>query len=237
MNTPGCIPNMVYYFIFLLLLNLSLGARNSVFTNGFNLPGPLGIIQRDFQALTRRVTAYHILLPKSDEVALTLKQSIRNKSSPKKKSEEREPIFVADAFSQAAKKYSRCEDTAENGGLLGKLVPQGYCLAPELDRACFEVPLGEIAGPIESDYGYHLLLVEERLNCPKLDGAYTKIVRGGNDGNQIEFRGKDKDDENLALFVMQQLGFWIGISFAGGIVAEIAVKAAGVFETLPWEQQ
>lgn len=228
---------MVSYFIFLLLLCLNLGSRNPVFINGFNLPGPLGIVQRDFQALTRRVTAYHILLPKSDEVALKLKQSIRNKSSPKSKSEENEPMYVVDAFSQAAKKYSRCEDTAENGGLLGKLVPQGYCLAPELDRACFEVQLGDIAGPIESDYGYHLLLVEERLNCPKLDGAYTKIVRGGNNGNEIEFRGKDKDDNNMALFVLQQIGFWIGISFAGGIVAEIAAKAAGVFDTLPWEQQ
>ncbi len=209
---------------------------SSVFVNSFDLPGSLRVIQRDFQALTRRVTAYHILLPKSDEVALTLKQRIRNKSSSKGQNDDKQPQYIVDVFNQAAKRYSRCEDTAEDGGLLGKLVPQGYCLAPELDRACFEVQLGEVAGPIESDYGYHLLLVEERLNCPKLDGAYTRIARGGTDGTEMVFKGNDKENVNMPLFVLQQIGFWIGISFAGGLVAEIAAKAAGIFERLPWEK-
>jgi len=256
---------------------------------------PLKVIERDFQALTRRVTAYHILLPKSDEVALALKQSIRNKSSseyiyqnqyqnqyqseyeydamkskPEEgasaseseiESEETKTMYIVDAFRQAATKYSRCPDTSKDGGLLGIKVPQGYCrAAPELDRACFQVPLGEVCGPIESEYGYHLLLVEERTNCPKLDGPYTKIVRAGGgrsstsssgdqdeEGTDVLFVGPgykrnnnnagydDDDDGNLTTIVVQQIGFWIGISFAGGIVAEIAAKAAGVFDTVPWE--
>jgi len=52
----------------------------------------------------------------------------------------------------------------KDGSLLGTLVPQGYCRAQELDKACFEVPLGEISGPVESEYGYHLVLVTERTN-------------------------------------------------------------------------
>ena len=217
---------------------LLLCLQHSSFVYGFELPRPLQIVQRDFQALTRRVTAYHILLPKSDEVALSLKQSIRNKAYYKnnKEEEDKEPIYIVDAFNEAAKKYSRCKDTADDGGLLGKKVPQGYCLAPELDRACFEVQLGEVSGPIESDFGYHLLLVEERTNCPKLDGGYTRIDRGGADGTDMVFLGKINDEgDDILVLATQQIGFWIGISFAGAIVAEIAAKAAGILDTLPWE--
>ncbi len=200
------------------------------------LPNPIEIIDRDFKALTRKVTAHHILLPKSDEVALSLKQNIRNKVNPAKDSNKTK-MFIVDAFEMAAKKYSRDEETAVNGGLLGKLSPQGYCRAPELDKACFEVPLGEISGPIESEYGYHLLLVTERTNCPKLDGGYNKIVRGGEDGTDAIFVGdQSKEGSDLIIrLAFQQIGFWICVSFAGGIFAEIAAKAANVVETLPWE--
>lgn len=122
-------------------------------------------IQKDYQALTRRVTARHILLPKSDEACRALKQKIRIKA---------EFIYLVDAFEQAAQRYSRNETTKNRGGLLGELVPQGYCNSPELDRACFSSRLGVIEGPIESDFGYHLILVTERTNCPKLDGKNTK---------------------------------------------------------------
>ena len=196
---------------------------------------PIEIITRDFQALTRKVTAHHILLPKSDDVALALKQNIRNKSQS-----ETDPLYIVDAFSSAAKKYSRDEETAIRGGLLGTLVPQGYCRAKELDKACFEVPLGEIAGPIESEYGYHLLLVVERTNCKKLDGQYTRIRRSTSsaDGKVTKVFEGDNDREGTDQMIklgMQQVGFWIGVSFAGGIVAEVAAKASNVIEALPWE--
>ena len=221
-------------------------------------PNPLDIIIRDYQALTRRVTAHHILLPKSDDVALSLKQKIRNKVNPKKRristegkllaataaaQEQDQPMYVLDAFSEAAKRFSRDEETAVRGGLLGTLVKQGYCLSPELDRACFEVPLGEISGPIESKFGYHLLLVVERTNCPKLDGGYTRIERDGDDTtttNRVKFvSASDSNGSNgegdFGKLILQQFGFWIGVSLAGGIAAELAAKAANVIETLPWD--
>lgn len=212
----------------------------SKYTPAF-MPNPIDIIDRDFKALTRKVTAHHILLPKSDQVALSLKQSIRNKVNPPNiknndPDSSKNPMYVVDAFSLAAKKYSRDDETAPNGGLLGTLAPQGYCRAPELDRACFEAPLGQIYGPIESEYGYHLLLVTERTNCPKLDGKYRKIKPGGEDGTKTVFVGDDEEGGNdTGSFVLQQLGLWIGVAFAGGIVAEVAAKTADVIESVPWE--
>ena len=197
---------------------------------------PVDVIIRDFQALTRKVTAHQILLTKSADVALALKQSIRNRVSPPKDSD-LQPMYIVDAFEAAAKKYSRDDETAINGGLLGTLVPQGYCRARELDEACFQVPLGEICGPIESEYGYHLLLVTERTHCKKLDGQYTKIIRG-DDGISKVFAGGDsmrEDRDEMGRLALQQVGFWMGVSLAGGVLAEVAAKAAGVMETLPWE--
>ncbi|KAL7428006.1 hypothetical protein ACHAXM_001089 [Skeletonema potamos] len=203
----------------------------------FSLPSsqaflnPVDIITRDFQALTRKVTARHILLPKSIDVALSLKQSIRNKVSPKSSDN---PKYIVDAFSAAAQKYSRDEETAMRGGLLGTLVPQGYCRAKELDAACFEVPLGEISGPIESEYGYHLLLVTERTNCPKLDGNGNKIICDI-DGFSTKFVGGEEASEQIKTVALQQIGFWLGVSLAGGVLAEVAAKTANVIDTLPWE--
>ena len=209
----------------LLVLLLSLPSSHA-FLN------PIDVITRDFQALTRKVTAYHILLPKSTDVALSLKQSIRDKTSPKSSDD---PKFIVDVFCTAAQKYSRDEETAIRGGLLGEKAPQGYCRSRELDAACFKAPLGEISGPIESDFGYHLLLVTERTNCPKLDGKYNKIIRD-EDGVSTKFVCTEEgSDQMIKTVAMQQIGFWIGVSFAGGVMAEVAAKAANVVETLPWE--
>mmetsp|Transcript_18801 Transcript_18801/g.33858 ORF Transcript_18801/g.33858 Transcript_18801/m.33858 type:complete len:234 (+) Transcript_18801:173-874(+) len=224
-----------------LLLLWSILASSNLPTTATAFINPIEVITRDFAALTRKVTAHHILLPKSDDVALALKQRIRNKISPPKDSDVA-PTYIVDAFAAAAKKFSRDGETGTKGGLLGTLAPQGYCRAVELDEACFAVPLGEVCGPIESEYGYHLLLVVERTNCPKLDGRYTKIIRG-RDGVSKVFVGEDDAGYDggagaggeMMKLAMQQVGFWIGVSFAGGIVAEVAAKAANVVDTLPWE--
>lgn len=174
---------------------------------------PLEKITKDYQALTRRVTARHILLP-SEEACVVLKQKIRNKS---------EESYVVDVFEQAAAKYSRDDDTRERGGLLGELVPQGYCRCQELERACFHARLGIVEGPIETEYGHHLLLVTERTNCPKLDGQNTKLVQNAQT-NQAELVPSAQVGEVTGEFAVGQLAFWIFAFLAGGVVAELAAQ-------------
>mmetsp|Transcript_13675 Transcript_13675/g.20066 ORF Transcript_13675/g.20066 Transcript_13675/m.20066 type:complete len:240 (-) Transcript_13675:363-1082(-) len=197
---------------------------------------PVDTIRRDFLALTRKVTTHHILLPKTSaegyEAALLLKQKIRNKVNDRN-------AFVVDVFSSAAKKFSIDLETAERGGLIGELVPQGYSICPELDRASFEVPLGEVSGPIESKYGYHLVLVCERINCPKLDGTLTRVIRGEDGlGTMLApstAEGQKSMGQTVLEVSMQQIGFWIVIFLAGGVLAEMSAKAAGILDTVPWE--
>ena len=131
---------------------------------------------------------------------------------------------MVDVFEEAAKKYSQDETTKFRGGLLGELVPQGYCQNAELDRACFEVRLGEIEGPIKSKYGYHLLLVSERTNCPNLDGVKTKLVWQGDSGRGTLIEAEQVGKVNVAKFAAVQVIFWLIACVAGGLVAELAAQ-------------
>lgn len=173
-------------------------------------------LRDDFGALTRRVTARHILLP-SEEPAIVLKQKIRDECISRQR-------YIIDVFEEAAIKYSRDVTTNQRGGLLGELVPQGYCRSPQLDRSCFEVPLGQMT-VTRSEFGWHLLLVSERTNCPKLDGTQTKLVQTrGDDVFGTLVSSKQVGSVNVADIIMQQIGFWAGCFIAGGIVAELATR-------------
>ena len=173
-------------------------------------------IQKDFAALTRRVTARHILVS-NEEVALALKRKIREQTIEKED-------FVVNIFEEAAKKYSQDDTTNFRGGLLGELVPQGYCQSEALEEACFQVPLGLLEGPLQTDFGYHLLLATERTNCPKLDGSETKLVQ--KDSNDIfgTLEASEQVGKVTPQFIFNQALFWVLVVFAGGIAAELAEK-------------
>jgi len=179
------------------------------------IDGAFRRVEKDFLSLTRRVTARHILVP-DERVARVLKQKIRDQCLEKE-------IWVVDAFEEAAKKYSRDESTKSRGGLIGELVPQGHCRSPEVDRLQFSVALGELVGPVETDHGYHLILVSERTNCPQLDGDNTLIMQTrGDDVFGTFYKGEQVGKVNLPEIMIDQVQFWTLSVVAGGVVAELS---------------
>ena len=220
-----CSRDQAIWLVVLLLATLIFDETSALAKN------PISRIKNDFLALTRKSTTRHILLPRSSEAALKLKQNIRNRIAD-------DGEYVEDAFSAAARRYSLDEETAKRGGLLGTLAPQGYCVCPELDEVCFRAPLGEVYGPVESDFGLHLVLVCERTNCPKLDGYNTRIARGPNNECLLvpPEGGPRTMSQEMAEVGVQNIGFWLGTFLAAGVVSELAAKAAGIVETLPWEE-
>lgn len=62
------------------------------------------------------------------------------------------------SFEDAARKYSSCP-SKEQGGDLGLFNP-GQMVA-EFDKAVFEGPVGELLGPVKTQFGYHLITVTE----------------------------------------------------------------------------
>ena len=63
-------------------------------------------------------------------------------------------------FEEVAKKYSTCPSSAQ-GGDLGEFGPEQ--MVPEFDKAVFSGDVGVLYGPIQTQFGFHLLEVTNRI--------------------------------------------------------------------------
>ena len=88
------------------------------------------------------VSAKHILVDTLDQMQ-EIKAEITNGMS----------------FEEAAQKYSKCPSAAQ-GGSLGSFT-RGR-MVPEFEKAAFELQVGEISEPIKTQFGYHLIQLDER---------------------------------------------------------------------------
>lgn len=95
---------------------------------------------------TKCATARHILVKTKDDVKTVLKALETGESS----------------FSQLAAQYSTCPSGKQNGGLLGTFSPGK--MVPEFDKVIFDkdTKLGEVLSPVETSFGYHLIVIEKR---------------------------------------------------------------------------
>ncbi len=88
-----------------------------------------------------KATAKHILVD-SEEKANVIKEEIEGGKS----------------FEDAAKEYSTCP-SKERGGDLGAF-GKGQ-MVPEFEEAAFGAELGQLVGPVQTQFGYHLIVVDE----------------------------------------------------------------------------
>lgn len=71
----------------------------------------------------------------------------------------REEIIAGKPFAEAAKEVSKCP-SGQAGGDLG-FFGRGR-MVPEFDKAAFELAVNEISEPIETQFGWHLLVVTDQ---------------------------------------------------------------------------
>ncbi len=90
-----------------------------------------------------KVNASHILVD-SEEKANELLSKINNKEI---------------SFEDAAKENSSCP-SSQKGGNLGEFT-RGQ-MVPEFDEACFTMEVGEIRGPIQTQFGYHIIMLNDK---------------------------------------------------------------------------
>jgi peptidyl-prolyl cis-trans isomerase C len=99
------------------------------------------------------VRARHILIAKAtgdDE---------KVKAEKKAKAEDvRKQLLAGGNFMELAKKYSECP-SKEHGGDLGEF-PRGQMVKP-FDQAAFSQKVNEIGPVVETDFGYHIIQVQE----------------------------------------------------------------------------
>ena len=89
-------------------------------------------------------SARHILVD-TEEHCLQLKESIAN----------------GEDFGDVAKDHSSCPSGAQ-GGDLGSFGPG--MMVPEFDEVVFSANLGEVHGPVKTQFGFHLLEITSRTD-------------------------------------------------------------------------
>ncbi len=78
---------------------------------------------------------------------------------------------LAKKFAETAKEKSDCP-SKERGGDLGAF-PRGQ-MVPEFDKAAFEQEIGKLYEPVKTDFGWHLILVKEKIPAKKPTDAEVK---------------------------------------------------------------
>jgi len=70
-------------------------------------------------------------------------------------------IEAGEDFSKLAQQFSKCP-SGKSGGSLGSFGPGA--MVPAFDQVCFDpnTKLGEVVGPVRTDFGYHLLVLDSR---------------------------------------------------------------------------
>lgn len=72
----------------------------------------------------------------------------------------REEILAGKDFNEMAKMHSIDPSAATNGGLLGYF--KGFQMVYPFEAGAFNTPVGELSMPVQTQFGYHLLRVEDR---------------------------------------------------------------------------
>jgi parvulin-like peptidyl-prolyl isomerase len=105
-----------------------------------------------------QVHARHILLDSEEEAKKVL-----------------EELKAGADFAELARKYSKDEDTKENGGDLGWF-PKGEW-EPAFDAVAFSLKVGEISDVVRTSRGYHIIKVEGHEMNRELDPDYLAQKR------------------------------------------------------------
>jgi peptidyl-prolyl cis-trans isomerase C len=119
-----------------------------------------------------QVKASHIVLLVPPEATPADKAKIKDKLLAIKRDVDAGKISFADA----ANKYSEDDGnkTSPNGGDLGYFPRRAY--NEQFTAAAFAMPKGKVSEPVESPFGYHLILVTDRREGQPIDFEAQKLL-------------------------------------------------------------
>ncbi|HWH49252.1 MAG TPA: SurA N-terminal domain-containing protein [Burkholderiales bacterium] len=179
-------------------------------------------IERYRTAEERR--ASHILIPAAAAA------SAEEKAKAKAQAEDllKQIKSAPGKFAELAKQFSKDPGSAEKGGDLG-FFARGLMVKP-FDSAVFSLKVGELAGPVETQYGYHIIRLDavkapqstpfetvrqqilDEIRKPKLGRAYAEAADSFNNLVYEQFDSLQPAADALKLTV--QKSEWV--SRAGG---------------------
>jgi parvulin-like peptidyl-prolyl isomerase len=113
------------------------------------------------RATSEQVRARHIL------ITVNKNATMAEKSEALKKIKKIQQELKAGAdFGDLAKKYSEDPGSASRGGDLGYFSKGD--MVPEFEKVAFSMNVGQVSDPVLTDFGYHLIKVEEKRSGRKL---------------------------------------------------------------------
>ena len=121
----------------------------------------MAVAQRFKEFTAERARVRHILFKFEENAPITEK----NKALTRAENVKKELDAGAD-FEDAALKSSDDRESAQKGGDLGYVV-KGM-LPKQIDEKAFELALGEVSKPVLTQFGYHLIRVDEKRIAQKL---------------------------------------------------------------------
>lgn len=93
-------------------------------------------------------------------------------------------------FATLATQYSKDPGSAANGGDLGWF-GKGR-MVPAFEQACLKAKIGEIVGPVRTQFGWHIIKVTGRDNREfKISSIFTKITASSQTKTELYERAKD----------------------------------------------
>lgn len=104
--------------------------------------------------LGESIRASHILIKSSRDDDFKKRSAALNKAKDIKRR-----LDAGEDFETVAKKYSE-GPSAPNGGDLGEFT-RGQ-MVPEFEKAAFALPVGGVSDPVETQFGYHIIQVQEK---------------------------------------------------------------------------
>ena len=140
------------------------------------------------------VCASHILVGSFDEAAVAMSR-----------------LQAGEDFAALAAELSLDTSNAADGGSLGCADPSGY--VPEFAEAIAVAPLGEVAGPVDTQFGTHLILVESRTpsTVEQIQAALTAERQAVADADAFEVVREWLNDAVVAAVVTvdESRGTWV----------------------------
>lgn len=107
-----------------------------------------------------------------------------------KANEIKEKINNGLAFEEAAKEFSTCPSSSQGGDLgeftRGKMVP-------EFENTAFELEIGKVSEPVKTQFGYHLIKVDEKL--PEVMKSFEEVK----DSLKLNLLGQKQNMEYVKL--------------------------------------
>jgi len=109
----------------------------------------------------KSVSASHILV-KQEAECTKMKELLDALKTPEE---------INAKFAELAKQYSSCPSGKSADGSLGTFAPGQ--MVPEFDKVCWSAPVGVVQGPVQTQFGFHLILVTSRSD-PAEEASKTK---------------------------------------------------------------